>query len=90
MQGDGRLHDGGLNSAELAIADLRASADRTIGEWSDAQLDAVIARLRQDSPKRPDNFALRMFLEDARLRRHEQRIYCNGKGNFAERALPSV
>ena len=82
MAGDGKRQDGEQHSTEKAIADFRATADRTIGEWSDAQLDAVIVRLRQDGTRQPDSFSLLMFLEDARLRRHELRAqrYTDGKG----------
>jgi hypothetical protein len=41
----------------------------------------VIARLRQEGTRKPDNFALLMFLEDARLRRHEMRSHADGKGD---------
>ena len=67
---DGRPHD----PTGHAIEQLRAATTRTIVAWTDAELAAVILRLRQDSRGRPDNFALLMFLEDARLHRHEARI----------------
>ena len=73
---DGRPHD----ATEHAIEQLRAATTRTIVAWTDAELDAVIQRLRQDSRGRPDNFALLMFLEDARLYRHEARFRNQGDG----------
>ena len=82
MPGDGKHQDGDQPFTEHAIAHFRETTDRTIGEWSDIQLDAVIARLRSDGSRRPDNFSLLMFLEDARLRRHELRAqaFTDGKG----------
>ena len=87
---DGHAHkpDGHGQSAELAIEQLRESAEQTIGAWTDDKLDAVIARLRGDSARRPDNFALLMFLEDARLRRHELRAFTDGKSDFPKEGLP--
>ena len=81
MAGNGERDDGDQQATEHAIADFRAAAEQTIGAWSDAKLDAVIARLRRDSPRKPDQFALLMFLEDARLRRHEMRSHGDGKGD---------
>lgn len=81
MSRDGKSEDGGHLAADHAIAEFRVAADRTVGAWSDAKLDAVITRLRQDGTRQPDNFALLMFLEDARLRRHEMRAHSNGKGD---------
>ena len=66
---------------EQAVAEFRMAADRTIGAWSDAKLNAVIARLRLTSTRKPDHFALLMFLEDARLRRHQMRAHTEGKGD---------
>ena len=89
MSGDGNHKQSEQSSAEHAIAHFRATADRTIGEWSDAQLDAVIERLRRDGSRQPDRFSLLMFLEDARLRRHElrSRIFTDGKGAQQDSAL---
>jgi hypothetical protein len=81
MSGNGERDDRDHQATEHALADFRAAAERTVGAWSDAKLDAVIARLRRDSPGKPDNFALLMFLEDARLRRHEMRSHSDGKGD---------
>jgi hypothetical protein len=81
MSRDGNAEDGEQLAAEHAIAEFRGAADRTVGAWSDAKLDAVIARLRQEGTRKPDNFALLMFLEDARLRRHEMRSHADGKGD---------
>ena len=96
MQGDGKQdghahekQDGHGQSAEFAIEQLRKSAEQTIGAWSDDKLAAVIARLRRDSAQRPDNFALLMFLEDARLRRHELRAFTDGKSDFPKEAFPA-
>jgi hypothetical protein len=86
--GKDREQDGGAQSAEFAIEQLRKSAEQTIGAWTDDRLDAVIARLRQESAHRPDNFALLMFLEDARLRRHELRSFTDGKRDFPKEAFP--
>ena len=81
MSGD-RQHDAGEEpAAERAIEEFRMAAERTVGAWSDARLDAVIARLRRDSTRKPDNVALLMFLDDARLRRHEMRSHSDGKGD---------
>ena len=87
--GDGRT-DGKHSTAEQRIASFQAATHRAIGEWSDAQLDAVIARLRQDGTSRPERFALLMFLEDARLQRHElrARLYTDGKGSQPNIILP--
>ena len=81
MSRDGKSEDGEQLAAEHAIAEFRVVADRTVGAWSDARLDAVITRLRQEGTRKPDNFALLMFLEDARLRRHEMRARSDGKGD---------
>ena len=89
MRGDGK-QDGHVHSAEFAIEQLRKSAEQTIGAWADDKLDAVIARLRRDSTRRPDNFALLMFLEDARLRRHELRAFGDGKSDFPKEAFPDA
>lgn len=80
MAGNGNHDDGEKLAAEHAIAEFRVATEQTVGAWSDAKLDAVIARLRQDGTGKPDNFALLMFLEDARLRRHEVRSRSDGKG----------
>ena len=87
MRGDGK-QDGNSHSAEFAIEQLRKSAEQTIGAWSDDKLAAVIARLRRDSAQRPANIALLMFLEDARLRRHELRAFSDGKSDFPKQGLP--
>lgn len=81
MPRDGKSQEGEQLAAEHAIAEFRVAADRTVGAWSDAKLNAVIARLRQEGTRKPDNFALLMFLEDARLRRHEMRSHSDGKGD---------
>lgn len=90
MSGDGNQKHNEQSTAEHAIAHFRATTDRTIGEWSDAQLDAVIERLRRDGSRQPDSFSLLMFLEDARLRRHElrSRSFTDGKGAHPDTALP--
>jgi hypothetical protein len=84
MPEDGKEQHDDQTTADHAIATFRATADRAIGEWSDQKLNAVIARLRQDSRRRPDSFALLMFLEDARLRRHELRATLNSDGKGAQ------
>ena len=89
MQSDGK-QDRNPHSAEFAIEQLRKSAEQTIGAWPDDKLDAVIARLRRDRARRPDNFALLMFLEDARLRRHELRSFTDGKSDFPKEAFPDA
>jgi hypothetical protein len=76
--------------ADSAIDALRANAERTISEWSDSKLDQVIARLRDSASRKPDNFALLMFLEDARLRRHELRHFSDGKGRLAKEDFPTI
>lgn len=83
MSDDGH-HQNDDATTEHAIASFRATADRAIGEWSDEKLNTVIARLRLDSRRRPDSFALLMFLEDARLRRHELRATLNIDGKGAQ------
>jgi len=89
MPGDGKAHDGDgkqqegeHSTAEQHIASFQATTHRAIGEWTDSQLDAVIARLRRDGTNRPERFALLMFLEDAPLQRHQlrARLYTDGKG----------
>ena len=80
MSGTGAREDGDQQATEQAIAEFRVAAERTIGAWSDAKLDAVIARLRQEGVRKPDSFALLMFLEDARVRRHEMRAHSDGRG----------
>jgi hypothetical protein len=92
MSRDGKSDDGKSDgaeelAAEHAIAEFRVAADRTVGAWSDAKLNAVIARLRQDGTRKPDNFALLMFLEDARLRRLELRFHSDGKGDPSVEAV---
>lgn len=77
---DGRPPNGEWQAAEHAIEDFKAAAQQAIRSWSDAKLDAVIARLRQEGSRKGDNIALLMFLEDARLRRHELRAFSDGKG----------
>ena len=77
---DGRPHDGEWQAAEHAIEDFKVAAQQAIRAWSDAKLDAVIARLRQEGSSKGDNIALLLFLEDARLRRHEVRVFSDGKG----------
>jgi hypothetical protein len=87
-------HDGkpdhAHHPADSAIDALRATAERTISEWSDSKLDQVITRLREGASRQPDNFALLMFLEDARLRRHELRQFSDGKGRMAKEDFPTV
>ena len=77
---DGRTPGGEAQAAEHAIEDLKEAAQQAIRSWSDARLDAVIARLRREGSRKGENIALLMFLEDARLRRHELRAYTDGKG----------
>lgn len=88
MSNDGKIRDSGPHKAESAIADFRATTERAISEWSDLKLDAVIARLRRDSAHKPENIAILMFLEDARLRRHQLRMHPDGKGDLRKEAPP--
>src|SRR5688572_29978694 len=81
MSSNGNRDDEDQLATEHALADFRAATERTIGTWSDAKLNAVIVKLRHDSTRKPENVALLMFLEDARLRRHEMRSDSDGKGD---------
>jgi len=81
MSSNGNRDDEDQLATEHALADFRAATERTIGTWSDAKLNAVIVKLRHDSTRKPENVALLMFLEDARLRRHEMRSHSDGKGD---------
>ena len=81
MSGNGKHLDGEPSTAEHRIANFEAATHRAIAEWSDAELDAVIGKLRRDASGKPDRFALLLFLEDARLQRHEQRANHHSDGN---------
>ena len=84
---DGRPPDGEWQAAEHAIEDFKVAAQQAIRAWSDAKLDAVIARLRQEGSGKGDHIALLLFLEDARLRRHQLRAFSDGKGAEPPRIL---
>lgn len=89
MPGNGAPDDRGLQ-AEQAIEEFRSATQQAIRAWSDAKLDAVIARLRREGSRTGESIALLMFLEDARLRRHEARAYSDGKGADPPRTIFQV